>query len=137
MAAASTGRRILLIDDDEMFALAMARLLEHAGYTVRCAEDGAQGLRMAAEEPPDAILLDFMMPVQDGFAVCRQLHEMPGLAQVPVIALTAFGRDIGLIYGLRAEQAASHIRDFLEKPVEPNVLLERLGQALAGKSCAP
>ena len=86
---------------------------------------------MAAEELPDLILLDFVMPVKDGFAVCEELQQSPALRDVHVIALTAFGRKVGEIYGLRQKEAASHFRECLEKPFEPNVLLERVAQALS------
>lgn len=131
MTDQTAQKRILFIDDDQDLTFALSYLLKDAGYLVRCAADGEEGLRMAIEEPPDLILLDFMMPVKDGFAVCVELQQIPALRDVPVIVLTAFGRNIGEIYGLHQQQVASYFRECLEKPVEPNVLLERVKSALA------
>jgi DNA-binding response OmpR family regulator len=125
------AKKLLLIDDDQDFTLAMGILLGHAGYTVRRARDGQEGLRMAAEDPPDAVLLDYFMPVKNGFVVAEELRRMPGLDRVPIIVLTAFGRNVGEIHGLPHDKACAHIQDFLEKPVEPNVLLDRLARLLA------
>jgi two-component system phosphate regulon response regulator PhoB len=88
---------------------------------------------MAVEEPPDLILLDFMMPVKSGFDVCLELAGNPSLRDVPVIVLTAFGQDIGVIHGLASGTIPSCIRDYVEKPFEVNVLLERVGLAMARK----
>ena len=131
MPAPTAARKILIIDDDRGFALALAHFLEKAGYAVRRAENGEEGLRMAARESPDLILLDFMMPIKTGFEVCQELRRTPGLCAVPVIVLTAFGQNIGEIHGLRQDEAGTQIRAVLEKPIEPNVLLERLAEALS------
>ncbi|NOZ22540.1 MAG: response regulator [Planctomycetes bacterium] len=122
---------ILIVDDDDDVASAVASVLEQAGYRTCRAVNGEEGVRMADKEAPDLILLDFMMPVKTGFEVCRDLQESEGLRCIPIIALTGFGQNIGEIYGLSHDDAPSSIRDYLEKPVEPNVLLERVGQALS------
>ena len=131
MPGQTDGKRILLVDDDEDLTSALSRLLEKAGYIVRCATNGDEGLRMAEEEPPDLIILDFMMPVKNGFETCCELHQIPRLHDVPIIVLTAFGQNIGEIHGFTQEDARLHIRNCLEKPVEPNVLLARVAQALS------
>jgi DNA-binding response OmpR family regulator len=131
MADSGPRKSILLIDDDDGFTFALSRLLEHAGYRVRRAANGDEGIRLAAEERPDAVLLDMMMPVKSGFEACQELKGLPDLESVPVIAMTAFGQNIGEIHGLPHKTACTLIRDILEKPVEPNVLLERLAKALA------
>lgn len=131
MAGQAQGKRILFMDDDEDFTSALSHVLRQAGYIVRWAQDGEQGVRMAEEEPPDLIILDYMMPLKSGFEACRELRQMPRLRDVPILALTAFGRNIGETHGPSGQQAAAHVRDCLEKPVEPNVLLERVAQALS------
>jgi len=100
------ARRLLLIDDDETFSLGLARVLARAGWQVRTAWDGEEGLRLAKEERPDVVLLDLFMPIKDGFAVSAELHQIRGLADVPVFVLTAFGQNIGELHGLSAEKAA-------------------------------
>ena len=114
MSAGNDARKLLLIDDDEGFTLPLGRMLEREGYAVRCARDGAEGLRLAAEEAPDAVLLDFLMPVKYGVAVAEELRRMPGLAGVPIIAMTAFGQNVGGIYGLPRSTACSPIQACLE-----------------------
>ena len=85
---------------------------------------------MAAEETPDLVLLDYMMPVKNGFDAFQEIRRNPALCHVPVIVLTAFGQNIGEIHGLAREGRSAGIRDCLEKPVEPNVLLERVAAVL-------
>jgi CheY-like chemotaxis protein len=122
-------RRLLLIDDDETFSLGLARMLARAGWQVRSAWDGSEGLRLAAEERPDVVLLDLFMPGKDGYAVSAELHQIPGLAAVPIFVLTAFGQNVDEVHSLSAEKAA-HIYGFLEKPVDAAGLLEALDRAL-------
>lgn len=131
MSAQTTGKKILFIDDDDDLVAALSIMLESAGYHVHRAADGDEGLRMAAEEKPDLILLDFMMPVKSGFATSQELRQIEALRDVPILVLTAFGQNIGEIYGLSPQEARLHIQGCLEKPVEPNVLLERIAEALA------
>jgi response regulator RpfG family c-di-GMP phosphodiesterase len=125
-------RRLLLIDDDETFSLGLSRVLALAGWQICTAREGDEGLRMAAEERPDVVLLDLFMPGKDGYAISAELHHIRGLADVPVFVLTAFGQNIGELHGLSAEKAA-HIYGFLEKPVEANVLLDALDRAMQDK----
>jgi len=129
MSGQSDEKTILIVDDDDL-ASVMTHLLESRGYRVRRASDGEEGVRMAREQPPDLILLDFMMPVKDGFDACREIRSSPEAGGVPIVALTAFGQDIGEIHGLTRGGDAAAIQDFLEKPVEPNVFLERIALAL-------
>jgi DNA-binding response OmpR family regulator len=120
---------ILLIDDDDDLAGALAIMLEAQGYRVVRAGDGEIGLRVARHERPDLILLDFMMPTMDGFDTCRQLRAIEGLCEVPILAMTAFGQNIGELYGLTGEGKPA-VDDFMEKPVEPNILFERVAGLL-------
>jgi DNA-binding response OmpR family regulator len=131
MSAPTGQRTILIIDDDPDYRNPLAHVLGAAGYRVRCACDGAQGLAMASEEPPDLILLDFIMPSKDGLEVAHEIRQQTALQRVPIIALTAFGRDIGKIHGLPHDEALASIHDFLDKPVDPNVLLDRIAGAIA------
>lgn len=122
---------ILFIDDDDDFASALSKMLEGEGYSVRQASDGEIGVRMANEEQPDLIILDFMMPVMNGFDALLEIRKIDGMADVPVIALTSFGQDIGEIHGLRAGEGKPLVQDSLDKPIEPNMFLDRVASALA------
>jgi DNA-binding response OmpR family regulator len=132
MAGDKSLPTILFIDDDEYLAEALSMALTQNGYQVRHAPDGDQGLAMAAAEPPDLILLDLMMPVKNGFEACTELRQIPALRDVPIVAMTAFGQDIGEIHGMDKASAALHIQDFVEKPFEINVLLERIETLMRG-----
>ena len=131
MASKKSKTTILFIDDDEDFVYALSRMLEGEGYRVRHAADGDVGMRMAAEERPDLIILDFMMPIKNGFDALLELQQIDGLADVPVLTITSFGQDIGEIHGLRRSDDKPKALDYLEKPVEPNVFLDRVASALA------
>jgi len=136
MGPATAPRRILIIDDDEALTGALAPLLRAEGYRVRCAADGEEGIRLASEEPPDLILLDFMMPLKNGFDFCADMQRIPCLRRAPVLVMTAFGQDIGEIHGVSMRQLPANIRGRLEKPFEANVLLERVASALEEDSAA-
>jgi CheY-like chemotaxis protein len=84
------AQQILLIDDEKRLArVIQACLSKLGGWTVTVATSGAEGLVKAAAEPPDAILLDVMMPDMDGLMLLRQLKENPVTQDIPVILLTA------------------------------------------------
>lgn len=129
MADPASTHNLLFIDDDDDLVHALSVVLKRAGYNVRHALDGEEGVRMASEDIPDIVLLDFMMPGMNGFEACCALRRLEGMTDVPIVALTAFGRDIGEIHGL-PDGAAAGVQDFLEKPVEPNILLSRLAAVL-------
>ena len=82
---------------------------------------GEAGLREAAENPPDLVLLDLMLPGLDGLNVCRKLKSNPGTEYIPVIMLTAKGEDQDVVSGL--EVGAD---DYITKPFSPRVLLARV-----------
>jgi len=130
MSPAAAPRRILIIDDDDALTGALVRLLQAEGYGVRRAADGEEGIRLAVQEPPDLILLDFMMPLKTGFDVCEDIQNIASLRDVPVLVMTAFGQDIGETHGVSMQKPPANIRGRIEKPFEINVLLERVASAL-------
>jgi len=84
----SDKKKILIIDDEaDLIALAKQRL-EAGGYRVFYAEDGEDGIKMAAKEKPDLILLDIMMPKKDGFEVLQHLKSDANMWNIPVVMLT-------------------------------------------------
>jgi len=133
MTAQKPGARILFIDDDEDLVFALSRMLESEGFEVRHAADGNAGVRMAAEDSPDLIILDFMMPIKNGFEACRELTQIKSLRDVPILALTAFGHNIGEVHDMGTSAGPPVVQDYLEKPVSPNVLLERVAAMLAAR----
>src|SRR5690606_40196475 len=104
-----TGRRILVVDDDRRITSVLRRGLERAGCEVRVAHDGSEGLRLAQEDPPDAVVLDIMMPGIDGVEVCRRLRSVQ--PDLPVLMLTARDEVADRVEGLDAGAD-----DYLVKP---------------------
>ncbi len=100
---------VLVIDDDAATRDLVSRFLRREGFAVRCAGDGAEGLAMARQLRPVAILLDVMMPRMDGWAVLSALKSDPELAETPVVMVTVV-QERGLAFSLGAE-------DYLNKPV--------------------
>ena len=122
--------RILIVDDDADFAESTKTVLESKPYEVIVAVNGNEGLRKAREEKPDLVLLDIIMPVEDGFTAAEHLKKDPELAKIPVLMLTSYatkGSGTGIPrsrgYELEAE-------DYIEKPVTPDDLLAIVGKHL-------
>jgi DNA-binding response OmpR family regulator len=99
---------VLIIDDDHRLTEPMQYQLEALGYEVAVAHDGQTGLRLTLSAKPDVIVLDIMLPLMDGWQVCREVRRF---SQVPIIMLTALGVEIDRIRGL--ELGAD---DYLTKP---------------------
>ncbi len=122
---------LLLIDDDDDFVMPIQVLLERSGYCVHRAADGLAGVEMARKHRPDIILLDYLMPVMTGFEACVEIRQIEELRDVPILVMTAFGQNVGELHGMGQAQSDLLIQDCLEKPLEINVLLDRLAAALA------
>jgi DNA-binding response OmpR family regulator len=102
---------ILVIDDDELVSRTLQRTLKLYDYQVMVANSGPEGLQLARRHRPDLFVLDIMMPGMDGYQVCRQIRGDPLLADLPVLFLTARGKDEDKIEGFRAGAD-----DYLSKP---------------------
>ncbi|MBI5466084.1 MAG: response regulator [Candidatus Kerfeldbacteria bacterium] len=85
--------KVLIVEDDQMLGDMYSSKFQADGFTVLRASDGAEGLKLAQAERPDAILLDVIMPKLDGFATLQQLKADKALAKIPVIMLTNLGQD--------------------------------------------
>lgn len=121
---------ILLIDDDPDFVDATCAVLESVPYKVLVAYSGSEGLAKAQETAPDLIILDVIMPVEDGFQILERLRDDRALAHIPVMMLTSLldGLGVAPISGTNAS-----IADYIEKPVKPAELLRRIGKLLEGQ----
>lgn len=113
---------ILVIDDDAHVLRMLKLTLTRNGFDVVLANSGMEGLRRAYEVHPDAIILDIMMPVHDGFEICARLREM---TDVPIIFLTAKGSEDDIVHGL-----ALGADDYIVKPFSQRELLSRLTACL-------
>jgi two-component system OmpR family response regulator len=118
--------RLLLVDDEPSLREPLAEYLARQGFVVRQAEDAAKARSALLEETPDLVLLDIMMPGEDGLSLCRHLSEARNL---PVIMLTAKGEAMDRIVGL--EIGAD---DYVAKPFEPRELVARIRSVLRRSS---
>jgi CheY-like chemotaxis protein len=80
---------ILVVEDNERNLKLLRDVLEYAGYDVRTARTGEDGITLAVEEPPDLVLMDLQLPGIDGMEALRRLRESPRTAGIPVVAVTA------------------------------------------------
>jgi two-component system, cell cycle response regulator DivK len=112
---------ILVIEDNEQNLYLMRFLLESHGFTIVEARDGLEGIRTAESVLPDLILLDIQLPVMDGYTVATELRLRPALADTPIIAVTSYA-----MAGDRERALAAGATDYIEKPVDPDTVLERV-----------
>jgi DNA-binding response OmpR family regulator len=122
-------KRILLVDDDHDFVEATTAVLESA-CDVDVAYGGGEALVKARASKPDLILLDVIMPDEDGFAVCEELKADPHLADVPVIMLTSLPD----VFSPTSEARKPQAEDYVEKPVKPAELLRRVSKFLSKRA---
>ncbi|MBK1613156.1 two-component system response regulator [Rubrivivax gelatinosus] len=116
-----TIRKILVVDDSKTELHHLSDILGKRGYVVRTAENGDEAMRRIAEELPDLILMDVVMPGQNGFQLTRQITRDPRYEGIPVIMCTSKGQETDKVWGLR--QGA---RDYIVKPVQTDELLSKI-----------
>jgi CheY-like chemotaxis protein len=114
---------VLVVDDNEDLADMLAHSIESMGHRVRIAHDGMSALDAATTFHPDVALLDIGLPVMDGYELATRLREVPGGAEIRLVALTGYGQP-----GDRAASAAAGFADHVVKPVD----MHRLRDILAG-----
>ena len=122
--------KILLVDDDADFVASTKMVLESKDYKVIVADDGNEGLHKAREEKPDLILLDIIMPVEDGFTAAEQLKKDPKLASIPVLMLTSYSQKGSGTGIARGRGFSLEAEDYIEKPVSPKDLLSIVAKHL-------
>lgn len=122
---AERPKRLLLVDDAELFLELERTFLQRTGYQIYTARSGVEALRIAREIRPDLILLDLNMPGMDGDEVCREIKNDPGLKDIHVVMVTARGREED-----RARCIEAGCDGYLTKPINRVELLARIRQAL-------
>ena len=125
---ADTQQPVVLVADDEEDILELIVFrLEHSGYTVLQAHDGAEALELARSAQPDLAVLDVMMPKMDGFELTRRLREDEATSRMPIILLTARTQEADIQRGFDAGAD-----DYIRKPFSPQELRSRV-QAILGR----
>jgi twitching motility two-component system response regulator PilH len=114
-------QKILLVDDSKTELHFLSDLLAKRGFEVRTAENGEDAMRRLAEETPDLILMDVVMPGQNGFQLTRAITRDPRWTAVPVIMCTSKNQETDRVWGMR--QGA---RDYIVKPVNGDELLAKI-----------
>jgi two-component system phosphate regulon response regulator PhoB len=117
--------KVLLVEDDAALAELVSWHLERDGFEVERTPDGEEALLLAAESPPDLVLLDWMVEGLSGIEVCRRLRRRTETANLPIIMLTARGEEEDRIRGL--ETGAD---DYVTKPFSPRELIARVSAVL-------
>jgi two-component system alkaline phosphatase synthesis response regulator PhoP len=118
--------KVLVVDDEVNITQILEFSIGAEGFDVITAQNGEEAIEKARREQPDLIILDIMMPKIDGYEACRILKANPLTRNIPVVLLTAKGRDIDRRLGM--EVGAT---DYIVKPFSPNRLVERINQLLS------
>jgi two-component system phosphate regulon response regulator PhoB len=129
----SLAKPLVLVVEDEAPLLTMLRYnLEKQGFRVEEASDGQEALTRIAEQQPDLVLLDWMLPVMSGIEVCRQIRRKPQTRDLPVIMVTARTEDQDAVRGLN-----TGADDYITKPFNIDALLARMRALLRRSSPVP
>ncbi len=118
--------RVLIVDDEPNIVLSLQFLLSREGYDIDVARDGESALAIAAQTPPDLVVLDLMLPGLDGYEVCRRLRATDATAAVKIVVVTARAREAERVRGL--EEGADA---YVTKPFSTRELIATVGRFLA------
>lgn len=121
----SQKKRIILVEDEEDIAALIKLQADISGYKLHVEVDGINGLRAIEREKPDLVILDIMLPGQNGFDVCRKMKSNPELKSIPIIIISAKNDELDVVLGL--ELGAD---DYVAKPFSPKVLFSRIKAVL-------
>jgi len=120
---------ILYVEDNFDNRMLVRRVLEAEGYRVIEAEDGTQGVERIRTETPDLVLMDINLPEVDGYEVTRHFKELPLMAEVPVIAMTA-----NVMKGDREKTFAAGCDGYIPKPIDIDALPDQIARFLRKKN---
>ncbi len=113
--------KVLIVDDSKTETMFMTDLLQRNGYAVRSAENAAEAFARLAEDKPDLILMDVVMPGQNGFQLTRSINRTPEFTAIPIIMCTSKSLETDRVWGMR--QGA---RDYITKPVDSSELFAKI-----------
>jgi two-component system cell cycle response regulator DivK len=120
---------ILYIEDNFDNRMLVRRVLEAEGYRVVEAEDGAQGIEWLESDTPDLVLMDINLPEIDGYEVTKRFKQLPSMARVPVIAMTA-----NVMKGDRERTLAAGCDGYIPKPIDIDALPSQIARFLRKKN---
>lgn len=130
-------KRVLIIDDDPDFNMVVQRYLKKSGFNVEAAYNGVEGMDKIRQDPPDAIVLDVMMPEKNGHEVCRELKQDPKYADIPVVLLTCVGNrvtsadvDVAPTNYSHYDSMCTEADDYLEKPASGQQIAEAINRLM-------
>ncbi len=116
-----TIQNVLIVDDSKTELMFLSDILRTNGLAARTAENGEEALKRLQEAKPDLILMDVVMPGQNGFQLTRSIHRTPEYADIPIIMCTSKSLETDRVWGMR--QGAS---DYITKPVNAEELMEKI-----------
>jgi two-component system alkaline phosphatase synthesis response regulator PhoP len=118
-----TKKRILVVDDEPDFCAIVQGQLEKEGFEVELAYNGVEGVEKVKAHPPDAIVLDVMMPEKDGYEVCKELKRDKAYADIPIVLLTAVASHVTSTRYSHADGMSTEADDYLPKPASAEEIL--------------
>ena len=116
-----TIKKVLLVDDSKTELHHLSDMLSKRGYAVRTAENGEEAMRRLAEDKPDLILMDVVMPGLNGFQATRAISRDPETKAIPIIMCTSKSQETDRVWGMR--QGA---RDYITKPIDVDELMAKI-----------
>lgn len=126
----SERKRILVVDDEPDFASIVQGNLEKEGFDVAVAYDGVEGLEKVRQNPPDAIVLDVMMPEKDGYELCAEIKQDPETANIPIILLTAVASRVTSTRYSHYDGMSTEADDYIPKPASSEDIVESVKRLL-------
>lgn len=126
----SEKKRILVVDDEPDFVAVVQRNLEREGFQVDVAYDGKEGLNKVKSNPPDAIVLDVMMPEEDGYELCSELKDNDRFADIPIVMLTAVASSVPSTRYSHYDGMTMDADDYLAKPASAEQIINSLKRIL-------
>lgn len=126
-------KRILVVDDEPDFCSIVQANLEKEGFEVELAYDGIEGLEKVKTNPPDAIVLDVMMPEKDGYAVCKELKNDDKYKDIPILMLTAVASHVTSTRYSHYDGMSMEADDYLAKPASAEQITESIKWLLGMK----
>lgn len=126
----NTQKRVLVVDDEPDFAAIVQGNLEKEGFAVDVAYNGVEGLEKVQANPPDAIVLDVMMPEKDGYEMCKELKGDDRFCEIPVVLLTAVASHVTSTRYTHADGMSTEADDYIAKPASAEEITESIKKLL-------